>query len=279
MLKSLRKHLVPSFLPEPSENQLKQVANDFWTRWNFPNCFGAIDGKHVRIKAPNNSGSLYFNYKEYYSVVLLAIVDANYKFVAVDVGSYGKEGDSGIFKKSAMGKKIVRDQFNTPQPTQLPGTDIILPHFLVGDDAFALDVYMMKPFYRSHARGDHDKAIFNYRLCRARRVSENAFALLAQVFRIFHTPIAVKPNICDDLILTACCLHNLLREGYLEKNGVNFYNHDENQPRPTENMIPLARAGGFANAEGFAIRNTLKQYFLSPAGQISWQENRINRII
>lgn len=69
--------------------------------WNIPNCVGSIDGKHVRIKAPKNSGSMFFNYMDYFS-----IVDANCKFIAIDVGSYGKEGDNGIFQKSEMGKKL-----------------------------------------------------------------------------------------------------------------------------------------------------------------------------
>lgn len=172
VLASLRKHLVPIFLPEPTENQLKQTAEHFWNRWNCPNCFGAIDGKHVRIKAPQNSGSMFFNYKDYYSIVLLAIVDSNYKYIAVDVGSYEKEGDSGIFKKSAMGNKISSGQFNVPEPAPLPGTNILTPHYLIGDDAFALANYMMKPYYRNNIRGDRAKAIFNYRICRARRVTE-----------------------------------------------------------------------------------------------------------
>lgn len=265
-------------MPVPTENHLKQVKSDFWNRWNFPNTFGAIDGKHVRVKAPNNSGSLFFNYKEYYSIILLAIVDANYKFIAVDVGSYGKEGDSGIFQKSCIGKKIARNKFNAPKPANLPGTDIMLPHFLVGDEAFALDTYMMKPYCRIDARANRDKAVFNYRLCRARRVTENSFALLSQVFRIFYTPISIRPEVVDDLILTACCLHNLLRDAYLEKNGIPYYKYDPKIPPPTENMIPFSRVGGFASLAAFDIRNSLKSFFLSPVGQVSWQENRINRI-
>lgn len=54
----------------PTEDQLRQISSQFFFKWNFPNCVGAIDGKHIRIKAPKRSGSLYFNYKEYYSIVL-----------------------------------------------------------------------------------------------------------------------------------------------------------------------------------------------------------------
>lgn len=106
-LSALKKYLMPIFLPDPSTIDFNVKANEFWIKWNFPNCILAIDGKHVRIRSPNKTGSLFFNYKEYFSIVLLAMVDANYKFIAIDVGSFGREGDSGIFLKSPMGKKIL----------------------------------------------------------------------------------------------------------------------------------------------------------------------------
>lgn len=76
----LKKVLLPIFMPAPFERDFQRIADEFWNKWNFPNCSGAIDGKHIRIKAPGKSGSLFFNYKEFFSIVLLAIVDANYKF-------------------------------------------------------------------------------------------------------------------------------------------------------------------------------------------------------
>lgn len=95
----------------------------------------------MRNKAPKIVDHYFLiSYKEYYSLVLLAIVDANYKFIAIDVGSYDKEGNSCIFQKSIMGKKIARNQFNAPKPEKLPVSQIVISQFLIGDEAFALDV-------------------------------------------------------------------------------------------------------------------------------------------
>jgi len=48
---------------EPNKHKWTEVANAFHLRWNFPNCLGAIDGKHIAIKCPDNANSLYYNYK------------------------------------------------------------------------------------------------------------------------------------------------------------------------------------------------------------------------
>lgn len=84
-------------MPVPREADWRKHAEIFYDKWNFPNAIGAIDEKHIRIQCPPNSGSMYFNYKHFFSVVLMAIVDANYKYIAVDIGSYGRESDGGRF--------------------------------------------------------------------------------------------------------------------------------------------------------------------------------------
>ena len=68
-------------MPVPKMEEWREIAEEYHTLWNFPNCLGAMDGKHVVIEAPKNSGSLYFNYKGSYSIVLLAVVDARYLIV------------------------------------------------------------------------------------------------------------------------------------------------------------------------------------------------------
>ena len=100
---------------------------------------GAIDGKHIVIQAPSNSGSLYYNYKGTYSVLLLAVYDANYWFVTIDIGEAGKESD--IFK--LITGPVSRITILT---TSSDVTDVILPYVFVGDEGFPLLKYVMQPF-------------------------------------------------------------------------------------------------------------------------------------
>ena len=75
----------------PTKEQWEQIAIDFEKNANFPHCIGAVDGKHIRLIKPAESGSMYYNYKHFFSVVLMAIADCNYRFIYVDIGSYGKD--------------------------------------------------------------------------------------------------------------------------------------------------------------------------------------------
>lgn len=69
-----------------TEDEWRQIARDFEVCWNFPHCVGACDGKHVVMQNPKNSGSMFFNYKGTFSIVLMAIADANYNFIHANIG-------------------------------------------------------------------------------------------------------------------------------------------------------------------------------------------------
>ena len=109
--------LVEDTMPVPKAEYWRAITAQFQERWNFPHCFGAIDGKHVVIQSPCNSGSLFFNYKSTYSLVLLAVVDADYLFRVVDVGGFGRTSDSGSLRNSAFGEGLRDGTLNIPPDT------------------------------------------------------------------------------------------------------------------------------------------------------------------
>ena len=167
-----------------------------------------MDGKHVTIKCPIRGGSTYFNYKHYHSVVLMAIVDADYKFLYVDVGCNGRVSDGGVFARSEIRDLIETNRLSIPAPKPLPDRMDPLPHVIVGDDAFPLRHYLLKPYPSRQL--DISKRIFNYRLSRARRIVENVFGILTHRFGIFQKPIPLEPNKVVTIVLAACALHNFL---------------------------------------------------------------------
>jgi len=82
-------------MPLPTTESLKSSAKEFENIWNFPHVVGCFDGKHIRVVCPTDSGVMFFNYKKYFSVVLQGLVDANYKFITVDMGG-GVSGNKAM---------------------------------------------------------------------------------------------------------------------------------------------------------------------------------------
>lgn len=231
-----------------------------------------MDGKHIFIQAPANSGSLYFNYKGTFSVVLLALVDADYRFLVVDVGSYGSNSDGGIFANSVLGKALRDGTLNVPPPSELPGAPELgkVNHVIVADEAFPLKPYLLRPY--PGRRLPTDKRIFNYRLSRARRISENAFGILSQRFRVFQRTLQVQPSVVDKVVKAACALCNYLRPNGNDQNHATEDDHDCEQ---TLQGFEHCR-GQRASVEAQNVRELYKEYFNSPAGEVAWQYDHVN---
>lgn len=154
--------LQPIYLRLPTTEEWKNICTGFWENWNFPNCVGVFDGKHVEIQAPPNSGSLFFNYKKTFSIVLMAACDYKYMFTLVDIGSYGGNSDGGIFTSSDIYSALEEGTLNLPEGiANLPESNIQLPCFFVGDSGFPISHFMMRPY--SGRLLDERKKIFNYR--------------------------------------------------------------------------------------------------------------------
>ncbi len=186
--------------------QWKQLAEEFALKWQFPHAVGAIDGKHINIRAPPNSATEYFNYKKHCSIVFLGIVDASAKFIAFELGSPGSQSDSGIFKDGSLGMFCKSAIF--PAPSQLGQRITPISYYLLGDDAFSLDVNLMKPYPYRSAIGD--EKVFNYRLSRARRIVENAFGMLCARFKVLLRIIELDVANVMKVVQACIALHNFL---------------------------------------------------------------------
>lgn len=79
-------YLKKKYLSKPDEEKWKSI--EIW----------AVDGKHRRNQKFLNSGSMNLNYKNYFSIVLLAVINSDYKFVYVDIGAYGKDYGFAVFR-------------------------------------------------------------------------------------------------------------------------------------------------------------------------------------
>nr|XP_029131775.1 uncharacterized protein LOC114918338 [Labrus bergylta]XP_029137006.1 uncharacterized protein LOC114921299 [Labrus bergylta] len=164
----------------PTEAECRKIAEDLKTTWAFPNCVGALDGKHVVIEAPPRSGSLYYNHKGTFSIVLLAVVDARYRFRVVDIGA------------------------------PLPGAEHLgpIPHVFLADEAFPLRRSLLLHSYPGNTVGE--KRVFNYRLSHGRRMVECVFGILATQWRIYRRVLGVSAQVAETVIEATCILHNFL---------------------------------------------------------------------
>ncbi|XP_044583990.1 protein ALP1-like [Cotesia glomerata] len=275
--------LQPKVLPYPlTTRDWLKIAGDFDKNWQFPHCIGAIDGKHIQIQCPDNAGSLYFNYKKTHSIVLLGICDANYSFLFVDIGAYGRRSDGGIFRDSPMGQKFEKHEMNVPDAELLKVDGMPLPYVLVGDEAFQLTDYLLRP-YPGRGGLNKDKTIFNYRLSRARRTIENSFGLLVSLWRILKKPIEATVDNTTHIVKAIICLHNWLRKrdednNYIQENMVDC--HGENGFVPglwrdevgNHSALQDARIHGnnFSSRAAVTIRNEFCDYF-NAEGAVPWQ--------
>lgn len=288
----LSKVLTPLYLAPPTSEKWKEIGTGFLEQWNMPNCVGSFDGKHVTIQAPPNSGSVYFNYKKTFSIVLMAACDSNYKFTLIDVGANGSISDGSIFASSEIGQAVKNEALDIPQEQiQLPGSNQSTPYFFIGDQAFPL----MKNFMRPYAgrKLEEIKQIFNYRLSRARRTIENAFGILTARWRVYRRPICLDVKTVDQIVISTVCLHNFLKT-HDEKQSPEkrvycppyFVDSELEDGQVVEGMwrneqmqLQWLRPSNAhrASTNAMEIRDILADYFITSEGEVPWQYEYIRR--
>ncbi|XP_065892875.1 uncharacterized protein [Dysidea avara] len=167
--------LLKEYIKFPTNNRLSTVVEEFKTKWGVPQCFGAIDGCHIPISAPNLMHTDYYNRKRWYSMLIQGVVDANYRFLDVCVGWPGSVHDARVFAQSTLYDNIEHHHILPNNTITVSGVRI--PLYLIGDSAYPLKLWLMKPFAHNTDLTS-DQRNYNYRICRARITVEIAFGRL-----------------------------------------------------------------------------------------------------
>ncbi|XP_055919760.1 uncharacterized protein LOC129951565 isoform X2 [Eupeodes corollae] len=261
------KNLKGSYLKFPeSKSEWEQIAEDFAIRWQFPNCLGALDGKHVAFRSLRKDGAYYHNYKGTNSIILLALADANCRLIYVDIGSNGRTNDAGVLLQSSL-KNVLDDAPNKFPHDRIVGDGRVLPFVIVGDDAFPLQKHIMKPYpFRTQSK---TKRIFNVRLSRARHVVEHTFGIMSNRFKILQSTMNLRVEQVQVVTKACCVLHN-----FLMKHNSNETNSLLASFPTTSTNIKTQEIDNPRKGAAEAIRCSFAEYFCNE-GQVEWQNKQI----
>ena len=171
----------------------------------------------MALKKPKNTGALYHNYKGFFSIIMLILVDGQYKFRWVDAGTGGSCSHGQIFDACQLKRKINDGSIGFPDPAPITQGGRDVPYFILADDVFALKTWLMKPYGRRMLT--REERIANYRISRGRRVVENTFGILVSRFRVMLTTIQLPPETVREVIFTCVVLHYILRSQYQGQHG------------------------------------------------------------
>ena len=201
---------VTKYFPK-TEEDFRKALIDMESEWQFRFAFAAIDGSHLPIKCPPGGPEAmkdYHNFKNFYSVVLMALVDAKYRFIWAALGAPGNTHDSTYFQSTNLYQELndcnaFLGKFQIVNNTRVPS-------MILGDGAFPMKPWLCKPY--GDAVLSEKKRYFNYRLSRARMVSEGAFGKLKSRFRVLHKKCESSKDSVKSMGLAAIVLHNICLE-------------------------------------------------------------------
>lgn len=238
-----------------------------------------MDGMHARIALPKNTGCLFQNYKNFFSIILLACFNANYEFIYIDVGSEGSLYGDVVWTNCSLNQALKTNEVNIPPPLTIQGCELRVPHHFVSDDSFQMGERFLKQYGRRHLT--KNETIFNYRLGRVRSISANVFGLLANRFRVLHTEITMNPDDATKIVLCTVTLHNLLSkmcpDMYMPEGSVDREDGDHNvvggawRREPPLTLLQSTRSRNATN-DSKNVRDSLASYFNSPSGSVPWQD-------
>jgi hypothetical protein len=207
IVENLWNEFIANLMPVVEED-FQKLIDSMNSMWQFPFCWGALDGCHIPIKCPPGGAEAckeYHNFKNFYSVVLMAMVDSRYRFLWGSCGFPENSHDSIIFQATDMWDKIQNQGALPDIGRKVAG--VIIPPLIVADSPFCLQPWLLKPY--TEAVLSDKMRYFNYRLSRARMVTEGAFGQLKGRWRIMLRKNESTPEEFTMTTLTCLVLHNI----------------------------------------------------------------------
>ena len=198
---------VKRHFPE-GEAHYKETMLNMEELWQFPCAWAAVEGCHLPLKCPASgaeSRKEYHNFKNFYSIVLMAMVDANYKFIWASCSYPGNSHDSIIFQSTELWRDITEKEIVSQIGKDVNGT--IVPPLILGDSAFPFRTWLMKPF--TNAVLSPQQRYFNYRLSRARMIIEGAYGQLKGRWRVLLRRFESAQEEVKLAALACIVLHNI----------------------------------------------------------------------
>lgn len=251
VLNTLWEGLSPIYMSKPTTDTFKRISEDFYSKYRFPNCLGCIDERYFRISNVKKTGSLIAKGRKTF-LVLQAIVDADYNFVAVEVNS---KNETNTFRHSNISKLLDANDFNVPPNQKLPNTNVKVPFVLIGGNT-CLKTYLIRPYT---VKLDRERKIFNERLEKARVPIHGAFNVLTNKWKCLQKNLEVSLDNAELMFKVACMLHNVIRkiDGDKDKDFVEF---EDNYPMPKKKGM---RRYNSSTKRAVIIRDYFKTYFVN----------------
>lgn len=232
--------IAPRFIQWPDEVVAADVRDKFAKVSGFPNVIGAIDGTHIKIRAPPTDAASYINRKGFPSINVQVVCDSSGLFTHCYAGEVGSVHDARVFRNSPIARFLERPQMYFPNDSHI-----------IGDAAYTIHPHVMVPF-RDNGHLTNRQKNFNYCLSSTRMAIERAIGQLKIRFRILLDclPLTDIKKI-PEFIIACCVLHNIciLQNDVMT---VGVQHHEEYQAHIRDNNIDLG------NAKRIAIMNALQ---------------------
>ena len=185
------------FVKFPFTDAEKDENNEkFYKMGGFPSCILAVDGFHVRICTPYEDEDDFVNRKNFHSINVQALTDADCKFADVVARWPGGTHDSFIFRMSEVKYYLERNHTTLDKGV------------IIGDSGYALKNYLMTPYDNPN---DRKKRRYNTTLKACRSSVERSIGQLKRRFTCLKSGLRVQPDKACLIIVACVILHNIAK--------------------------------------------------------------------